>query len=450
MGLSHLINKIKYSDFSYLYNFHDEKATGRFWVMAHGVLGTTASHLTDGVFYTTFLTINGINIVDAGILAFVPYFASILSIASPYILERLPRRKWFLAITRFLHYLLMIIGITVLPEFVADPAMRMKAFVAIIITANIINTLGGQGYTVWHAQFLPDQYRTSYFTYNPLLSNLVGCTVAIISAIVADSLAGSPYEETVIIALRYVGFAFAMLDMVSLLMPKEYPYAKTEELPRLSHVFTLPFKNKKFLLTISICFIYTFINSIVGGVLNYFLINSIGLSYSYTYAINLSYSLILLIFKPLWQKVFDRLGWVRTFSFALLLDIPPIILYAFITPGNHIWLWGVVRLVQHFIGVGRDPAYSNLPYMNLPKEGQTNYMTFLALGNCFFPFLGMSLGTWLVSVIGESTFPIFGFQMGAVPTLLLIQAVLTLVLAVVVEKLRPIIMPDSDRLLVRK
>ena len=135
MGLSHLINKIKYSYFSYLYNFHDEKATGRFWVMAHGVLGTTASHLTDGVFYTTFLTINGINIVDAGILAFVPYFASILSIASPYILERLPRRKWFLAITRFLHYLLMIIGITVLPEFVADPAMRMKAFVAIIITA---------------------------------------------------------------------------------------------------------------------------------------------------------------------------------------------------------------------------------------------------------------------------------------------------------------------------
>ena len=195
---------------------------------------------------------------------------------------------------------------------------------------------------------------------------------------------------------------------------------------------------------------YMFVVNISSGVINYFLINSIGLSYSYSYAINLSYSLILLLFKPLWRKAFDRLGWVRTFSFALLLDIPPLLLYAFITPGNHIWLWGVVRLIQHFVGVGRDPAYTNLPYMNLPAENQTNYMTFYSLGACFAPFLSMSLGTWLVSIIGESTFPIFGFQMGAVPLLLLIQAALTLVLVFVIEKLRPIIMPESDRQLIKK
>ena len=444
MTVKGFINRIRYNEFTRLYHFREEKARGRALVLIHTVLASVASNLTTGVFYTAFLTMNGINIVDAGILAFVPYIAQLFTLFSPYILEQFPKRRWVLFASRLLYHLLFVLGITLLPNVVSDPSLRLKCFVGLVLAANIINALGGQGYTVWHANFIPDGARANYFTFNSMVTNFGGCAIAVASALVADALTGSPYADAVIVALRYIGFAFAIADVLILLLPKEYPYPKSGK-PKLTNLFTLPFKHKKFLLTMAVCFWRTFVAAVPAGVLDYFLINTVHVSYSYIHVINLLYSVFLLLLLPHWRKQLNKKGWVKVFSWSNLLDAPALILYAFVTPGNYLIVMSIVRLWQHYVGVGRNTAYSNFVYMNLPAEDQTNYMTFNALGTTVFTFLGMSAGTWFVSLMGESALTLFGFELTAVPLLLIIQGVLTVVTTVLTHLLTPAIMPECDR-----
>ena len=442
MMLRTIAQRYRNSDIGKLYNFRDEKSRGRVWILMHSLLDFMASTLATGIFYTSFLTINGIDIVSAGILTFVPYIAQLVTVISPYILERLPKRRWFLALCRASYFLLFILGTTVLPEVVSDPDLRLTCFVGLVLAANVINSLGGQGYTVWHAQFLPGELRSRYFTFNAIVINFGGSLVAIVSALVADALTGTAYEETVIVAIRYLAFGLSLLDIVSLLLPKEYPYKQAEQKQKISNVLTVPLRHKKFRNTMWVCFAYTFLQNITAGVLSYHMLNTVRISYVLPNIINLSYVLFLLVLFPYWCRKLERIGWVKVFNLGNLLDIPAILALAFVTAENVVWLYTLLRLFQHYLGVGRNTAYSNFLYMNLPPEGQTNYATFFSLGTTVFAFLGVSFGTGFVAMMGDTMVTVLGHSFNAVTMLVLLQAAASGLLAVFTRVMEPKIRPE--------
>ena len=444
-----LFNRFKNSDFYRVFNFKDEKARGRSLVMGHVLSSGIGTTLTSGVFYTSFLTMNGINIVDAGILTFIPYIAQLLFIFSPRLLQWFPRRRWILFPLRILYHLLFILGITVMPSFVHDPDARMNWFVGLVFAAYIVNSLGGTGYVEWHANFIPEDVRASYFSYSATISNFCGSAVAILSSIIADSLADSPHAGTVIVVLRYVGLTFALMDTLILLLPKEYPYPVSTP-PKISNLFILPFKQKKFLLTVGFCFLFQLFSSLPTGVLDYHLINTVKVSYSYIYAINISWCLFLMALTPMWRKLLRRKGHVHTFIIAVLMDVPALLLYAFVNHGNYLVVMTIVRLIQHVTSVGSTVSYSNFVYMNMPSEDRSNYFTFHSLGISFSSFLGISIGTWFVSVMGDSVLSVFGHSLTAVPLLLLVRSVANILMALLLLKLASQIMPDVDRRMLGK
>ena len=98
-----------------LFNFHDERAFGRCVMLTSSALTSVINWLTGSLFYTSFLMMNGINLVNIGIISFIPYIANCFSIFCPAILERFPRRKWILAAGRAGYYCLNLLGITVMP-----------------------------------------------------------------------------------------------------------------------------------------------------------------------------------------------------------------------------------------------------------------------------------------------------------------------------------------------
>ena len=66
------------------------------------------------------------------------------------------------------------------------------------------------------------------------------------SSTIADALSGTPKELEIITTFRYIGFALALVHMILLLLPKEYPYPPVAKV-RFKDVFMLPLKNKKFM-----------------------------------------------------------------------------------------------------------------------------------------------------------------------------------------------------------
>ena len=426
-----------------LFNFKEERALGRSCMLLSSALSSVISWLTTGLFYTSFLMANGIDVVKIGIITFVPYIANCASIFSPSILERFARRKGILSASRAAYYTLNILAITVMPRFVTDPTARMSLFVLFIFAANIINALFTSGYQVWQVNFIPENVRAGYFSVNTLFTAFIGCGAALASSVVADALAASAYQDTILVIFRYIAYAFGLLDVFILARPKEYPYLRSATVPRLRDIFVKPVQNKKFALTMLIVFFWNVAISVPNASLNYYLINDVGVSYTFIYVINMFYPLFLLLFLPAWNRLLRRWGWLRTFAYAALLHTPTNLLYSCATAANFRWVIPTVRLTQHLFGVGMNVAYANMVYLNLPAEDQTNYISFHTLVLNGATFLGIMAGTWFVSAFPELRLQIGGLTFVNHQMLLWVNALGNLLVPLAVLKLLPRLTPDT-------
>lgn len=435
---------IRNSRFFSLFNFREELARGRSCMLLSSVIVSVISWLTTGLFYTSFLMTNGIDIVKIGILTFVPYIANCFSIFSPSILERFKKRKSILAISRAAYYALNILGITVLPNFVGDPTTKMVLFVAIVFAANIINALFGSGYSVWQVNFIPERVRAEYFSTNTMITAFIGCGAALVSSVVADALASTPYEDLIIVAFRYVAFVLGLVDVLILSLPREFPYLQTQDRPKLTDIFVKPFGHKKFALTMAMVFAWTFCINVPLSSLNFYLINDVGVEYTFIYTINMFYPFILLIFLPPWKKILNRLGWFKTFAYAAMLHIPTSLMYSCVTSETYLWALPTLRMLQHLFGVGMNVAYANMAYINLPKTDQTNYIAFHTLVLNIGSFLGMMAGTSFVAAYPDIVVNLFGLTFTNVQMLLWVEALGELLVPLAILKLLPQLTPEES------
>lgn len=426
-----------------MFGFKEERARGRSCMMISAVFEHMIANLSTGVFYTSFLMINGIDIVNIGIITFVPYIANCFSIFSPSILERFKKRKGVLAAARIAVHTLNLLGITVLPNFVHDPSARVAWFVVLVFLSNIINGLFSSGYSVWQVNFIPENIRADFFSIRMFTQSLVGNVFAMCSSLVADALIGSPYEQTIIIGFRYLAYAIGLLDVFILSLPKEYPYAQTTHKPRLKDIIVKPFRHKKFVLTIGIVFIYTFCNNVPAGALNYYLLNNIGIAYTFIYFISVLYPLFLAFGLPVWKRLIGRVGWFKTFAISELTLFPTYVMYAFVTKNNYLWLWFALRLMQHFFGIGAGVSNANMLYINLPREDQTNYSAFHTLATNIAAFLGMMAGTGFIAAFPNLALPFAGIEFTNVQVLLLVQALGSLLVPLFIFRFLPQLTPDE-------
>ena len=173
----------------------------------------------------------------------------------------------------------------------------------------------------------------------------------------------------------------------------------------MSNIFVLPFRQKRFLLTILICAAYTFAANLPNATLNAYvleILDGTGMQYTLPNAINALYFLFFIIFSRMWKKFVAKHYWFRAFAFAMLMQSVTYYIQVFVT-ANTIWLYVVVRLMQHVFGVVMNSIVASLPYVNLPDEDRTNYMSFHTIVSNMAVFFSMMLGTMFTSLMDDGT-----------------------------------------------
>lgn len=427
-----------------VYNFREDGAKARSALLFATIVQAAVAGLSGGIFYTGLLVGYGINIVNISIITVVPYIASLASLFAPYILERFKKRKMILTVSRIVYYMINILGITLLPQLVKSESGRVVGLVCIVFASNVVNFLFSSGYSAWHMPYITPQVRSGYFTSTTLVSNLSSSIVLVVASLVTDRLSGDA-QLNLIIVLRYVAFAVALLDVYFLQCPKEPVYEVTSEHPRLLNIFRLPLSNKKFRMTMLIYCMYACFANVASSVINTWLLEEVRTSYLYINVINALYSVVILLTTKFWNKKFQRLGTFRLLSLAMLIHVPTYVAYSLVDAGNYTWLMTAVRLIQHVMGLSITFSVNNLIYVNLPDADRTNYISFYTIVGNLATFLGMSFGTWVVATMGTGGWNFFGHGMTSVPTLLLIQGTLFLVLSLFVLAVRKRVEPDSIR-----
>lgn len=393
------------STLRYVCDAREDRGRGRLCMLLSGVLSGLIGQLSGGLFYTSFLLMYGIDQSRIAVLTFVPYITCLLSIFSPYILERFPKRRKILVAGKLLYYLVNILGITVMPAVVKNPDARLFWFIVLVITASAINQLIASGFSAWNANFLPDYVRVDYFSTASCIQNSLTYIIILLVSFVKDKLTGTPYESTMLITVRYVALALAIVDCIIWLIPKEYPYPRTTRV-KLSNIFTLPIKNRRFFLTILILILYSFVTNFPTVTLNVYLLQNIKVSYTLVNAINALYFVFIIVFTRVWRKFIDKYYWFRSLALGLLIESFSYLVYSFLTE-DRLWIYIFVRFTQHLSGSLSNLCINSLPYVNLPEEDRTCYLSFHTILTNVAVFFSLMLATIFTGIMGDRVVTLF-------------------------------------------
>ena len=428
--------------FRYVYNVKDEYGRGRTFMLLSTIVSGLVGQVAGGLFYTSFLLQHGMDKSRIGILTFVPYLACLFNILSPLILERFKKRKAILVTGKFLYYLINIIGITILPQIVKDPTMRIVWFVILTFVASVINQFIISGFSAWNTNFLPDFVRADYFATSNCLFNAIAYVITLILSFIGDQFTGTTHEMLFLTGMRYLAFAIAIVDCVVWACQKEYPYVSTKR-GKLTDVFVLPIRNKKFLYTVMVVGVYYFGSFLSQGTLNAYVLQDVGVGYTLVNGINSIYFIFFFLFSRIAIKMVDRYFWFKAFGMVVFLEALTFFAFSLVTPGK-IWLYVVVRLAQHITGVLLNVILPSLQYVNLPAEDRTNYFSFYNIGQNLFCFLSVMAGTAFTGIMGEKILYMGGYPFASTQILLFASGVAGTLLAIFLFFFSGVLTPDGE------
>ncbi len=439
--------------FRRVYNFHAPDAKGRLCVLIFTIIEGFLTYITTGIFYTEFLQTYDVDITGAGILSFVPYLASLPVLFTPKLLNHFPRRRFLLGICKFLYYLFNIVGLTLLPMLVTDESGRLRGMIVITFLSALFNVVATAGYAAWHIRFQPEEVRAYHLMVSQFATALISGVLMLSAGWLCDNLDGG-----FIVALRFFAFALGVLNIFFLFLPREveYPVIHT---PRFADIISVPMRNRKFMRTMLVVFLWQFATYCYSSQLNYYLLDTIGMTQTFYNIIILLYGVVFILCMNFWRRRIERSSWFLVFAIALLIVAPLQIVYGFVQPGEfelnlgtlaltvplYVPLVLLVRVPQHFAGVGHNVAFANFQYINMPLTNRDCYTSFYQIVFNLGAMAGMIFGIVFVEATADLSFTAFGYTYTAgTPILTMLCGVVELVIVAYIFICRKKIEPDDE------
>ncbi|MBE5893633.1 MAG: MFS transporter [Lachnospiraceae bacterium] len=412
----------QHSSLRTVYNFSDPYAKGRCRILGSNLLDNVCTQLTTDIFYTSFLLYYDMDKSKIGFLTFIPYITCLLNLFSPMILERFQRRKTLLITAKLTHCFVNYIGIAILPTLLHGNRERMMGLAILIVSASAISQLFSSGWTAWHANYLQEEVRIDYFRSSNCISSAFSFTIALFISYLGDRFIGTPNEIILLTSIRYIAFGLMLIDTFIWIAQKEFPYEKTVRI-KFSNIFTLPVKNKLFLMTMVLLALHHFSNGLPTATLNAYLLKDVGVSYTLISAINASYFLFFFPFTKMCTWFTNKLNLYRAYGVSMIVMGISNFAYSYVT-ANTIWLYVVIRLVHHVLGVMLSGVVSAILYDHLPQADRTNYLSFYTIAQNFSIFLAMMLSTALAAIMKDNTIRAFGIAQTSTQLSLVASAVM--------------------------
>ena len=438
-----LLQSFWYS-FTDIFNMKNGDARGRSLNLMSGILCSLYNVFITGIFYTGFLTMYGIDITGMGIVSFIPSIASMFSIFSSKVLSRFKNKKAIILACRIYFHFMYIVAINLMPLIVKDPQGRLIWFCIILFLAYAVNAIFAPGLTVWMYQLYPKEShrRSRYFMYTSICSSVVSSVIMFLSGLLTDAVAGSPFQQTLIIGLRYFSFVLVLVELLILIKIEAKPIEMSGDL-KIRDIFIKPFKYRKFMYCMVFMFIWNYVGNLNSGVWSYHLLNHMNFSYTLLNTMSVVNTVILTLISGLWNKVLRRLSWMRTFAVGCLIFVPTEFLF-FMMSKQSGWIYVPNSIIQTIASVGLNLAYGNVLYMNLPKEDSTTHIAFNTIGCNLFAFLGLVTGTAISSISGDTMMNFMGMQLYSIQFTTLMRGVALFAIGVVLMKYWRVFTNDEE------
>jgi hypothetical protein len=391
-------------------------------IAASNNLNAAIGNITGANFLTGLLLLMGADDAMIGIVTAVGLAGNLLQIFSPILLERFKKRKSLLIWGRILLYSFNIAAIGLIPFLPTENKLKLLMVIAVIGIVNMINALTAPGIQVFQITNIPQMMRAKFFSYYQLTNGIFVFTIALGGGAIVDYFKKTGNELVGFEILRMAALVFAVIDIILFMSKiKEHPIEIHHEPITFKSIFVAPFKDKLYMKSVLAACAWNFPANINGYFFIAYLLNDLSVKYSYLTAVDLLNIPILILFTGMWKNIIVRYSYLRSLAIALGVCVVHLICMSFITAGT-LFLFPFVMSMFFLITPAINVVMANLPYENLPRTNQTNYIGFFSTATNLAALLGILAGKEFLRQTSGKIMVIAGFTFVSKQMLMLFNA----------------------------
>lgn len=429
--LTHSKNKLRAS-MNTLFDSKSEMGASRINILASNYLTNITNNLVGGSFLTGLMLLLQADDLTIGTVTIIVFVGNIFQLVSPLIIERIKRRKTLLIIGKAIIHFLNIIVISMISILNIANQTRLFAVMLVLLIVNILSGMIAPGLSIWHIKSVPQNIRVKYFSFNNVASGVILYAAILVFSRIADVFKSSGNEILGLQILRFFAFIFALLDIYFMTKIKEFPDAKRESI-RIGQLFTMPLKERKFLLAVLVVCMWTFTANFSGSFFNIYLLKDLNVQYSYLNLINMLNIPVVILFTPFWSGRIRENTLFKTLYICMGFFLIHYIVLSFVTGGTIGYLYPISMVIGFIFAPGINIVVANIPYKNIPESNQTVYIGFYAAMINFIAFAGALLGREFIKQTESIDINFFGMIMQNKQFIMLVSAALMLVAVFVIR-----------------
>jgi MFS family permease len=397
----------------------------RLLVILEGASARTIFNLTSGAFLVGLLKYMGASDAFCGYVISIPVFAAIIQVLSPMILESLKYRKTMIIIGAMIHRILL--SMLIIVPFLPLPS-GIKLFIAAIVLfiSNLAISFVNPAISNMYVSFVPQNIRGRYFGTRESYILIAATLITLVLGKILDVFNDMGNEGTGYIIVYCFIFLLTIINFSFFALMKEGPLLHTTERIKLSEIFTLPLKNKKFIRYFIMLIIWNFAVQIASAYFGVYLKSDLSMSYTIITSLSFINAVIYILSARIWGRFADRNGWSKTTMITIGILSICHFTWFFASEGSPAVLFILIlsHITSGMAWSGINVALFNLQFDFTPDEKRTVYIGFSAAISGLIGYISAIFGAQLVGLFGEKPVMILGASYDIKQVLFLASAIL--------------------------
>lgn len=357
---------------------------------------TSGGSLTGSAPLTLFARTLGASPLQFGLLAAMPFIASLLSLPASLLIERTGKRKGIflggLYFQRFLWFPMVLVPMWIVTHLgMAWGSTAVGALLAIAFCMHAGNALGNPAWVSWMADLVPSRVRGKYFSQRRQWGIATAAPAALLVGWLIDHYASPGGSMGVLTWCTIIFMASAVFGVADIALFQLVPNIKMQ---RPSKRVTLrdlvvPLRNKRFLWFSGLVGVLTFAVSSMGSFCTLYLIDKVGIKGTDTQIMLLVVPMLAqFMVLPIWGSAIDTMGKKPVLAVATVGLIPTGIGWIFIDHANAWWLGSALAALGTALWTGIDLANFQFVLEMTGRRGKAGGSTFAAANNVIINLCG--------------------------------------------------------------
>lgn len=389
----------------------DDSSADRFIMIRYNITANVIANLVGGNFFAGLMLLLKADNGFVGLMTMIIFGANLLQLFSPFVLERFERRKKLLIGLRIAMQTINIVIIGVVPLLPLSYSAKLTLLALSVFMVNALGAVMSPGFSVWHIAHIPQRVRVSYFSVVSMLNGIFVAVMNLAASRAVDSFKQAGNELLGLELLRLVALAIAVYDIYLLTKLRELPRTGPGRRIKFSDLLVKPWKERIYLRTVLVVVLWSMIANIPGSYYTIYLLKDLNVSYSYITLISMMNVVVLVVFTPVWRKLFSRRSWLKPLSWAMILYAPHYLLLSLVSPGR-LWLFPLGSIWAYICAVGISLAFTSVAYINIPQENQTLYIGFYSTMSNLGALVGAFLSRTFMTAFEGMSFTLYGIPFG--------------------------------------